>query len=200
MTQPETPGYASLPGTREEGRQLQKMLSESQITSALFEHERATVAEVQGVFEQHQWVHLACHGSQHASDATQSAFALYDGPLSLANLMHTSVDEAELAFLSACQTATGDVGNPEESVHLAAGMLVVGFKGVIGTMWSIGDTDAPVVVEAYYRKLLEIRSTGEVGAGNTGAAYALHEAMKVLREKIGERNILRWAPFVHFGV
>lgn len=50
---------------------------------------------------------------------------------------------AELAFLSACQTAVGDEKIPEESAHLAAGMMVVGFKGVVATMWSIGDADAP---------------------------------------------------------
>ena len=128
-----------------------------------------------------------------------SAFALYDGPLSLADLMVTTADNAELAFLSACQTAVGDEKIPEESVHLAAGMLVVGFKGVIATMWSIGDEDAPVVAEAYYKKLIELRSSGQVGAG-TGAAYALHEATRVLREKVGEENVVKWAPFVHFGV
>ena len=37
-------------------------------------------------------------------------------------------------------------------------------------------------------------------AGSTGAAYALHEAVKVLRETVGESNFMRWAPFVHYGV
>lgn len=57
--------------------------------------------------------------------------------------MVTSADNAELAFLSACQTAVGDEKIPEESIRLAAGMLAVGYKGVIATMWSIRDDDAP---------------------------------------------------------
>lgn len=115
--------------------------------------------------------------------------------------MRTVADDAELAFLSACQTATGDAGNPEESVHLAAGMLAVGFKGVVATMWSIMDEDAPVVVKAYYKKLIELRSgAGKVEKGETGAAYALHEAVAQLRAKVGEENFGRWAPFVHLGV
>lgn len=157
------------------------------------------MAAVRAAVDQHPWVHLACHGSQHPGDATQSAFHLHDGDFSLSDLMQTAVDNAELAFLSACQTATGDAKNPEESVHLAAGMLAVGFKGVVATMWSIRDADAPVVVEAYYKKLLELRKTDAVGKGETGAAYALHEAVKVLRNSIGEENFLNWAPFVHFG-
>lgn len=114
--------------------------------------------------------------------------------------MDTVAENAELAFLSACQTAVGDKRNPEESIHLAAGMLAVGFQGVIATMWSIGDDDAPVVVEAYYKKLLELRSTPNVISGQTGAAYALHHAVQVLRERVGESNFVKWAPFVHFGV
>ena len=92
--------------------------------------------------------------------------------------MNTVSDNAELAFLSACQTAVGDEKIPEESAHLAAGMLAVGFKGVVATMWSIRDEDAPVVVEEYYKKLLGFRNTGNVQRGQTGAAYALHEATR----------------------
>lgn len=47
---------------------------------------------------------------------------------SLADLMGTASDNAELAFLSACQTAVGNETIPEESM-LAAGMLAVRLKG-----------------------------------------------------------------------
>ena len=131
----------------------------------------------------------------------KSAFALYDGPLSLAELMSTTATgRAELAFLSACQTAVGDEKIPEESMHLAAGMLAVGFKGVVATMWSIRDEDAPIVVAEYYKKLLDIRNTGSLQRGQTGAAYALHAATKRLREEVGEKSFERWVPFVHYGV
>lgn len=43
--------------------------------------------------------------------------------------------DAELAVLSACQSATRD-----EGVHLAAAMLNAGYKSPIETMWSISDT------------------------------------------------------------
>ena len=66
-------------------------------------------------------------------------------------------------------------------------------------MWSIWDDDAPVIVEAYYKKLLTLRRLGSVAPGYTGAAYALHEAAAVLRRRVGERKIAHWAPYVHFG-
>ncbi|VDB87807.1 unnamed protein product [Peniophora sp. CBMAI 1063] len=199
VTQTATPGHSPLPAAEKEGARLKHILDAEGIASEVYNHNLATVESVRSVIAKHPWVHIACHGSQNRADATKSAFALYDGPLTLADLMRTVADDAELAFLSACQTAVGDTKTPEESAHLAAGMLAVGFKGVVATMWSIQDADAPVVVDAYYKRLLALRSSGELGRGETGAAYALHEATRVLREKVGESNFLRWVPFVHFG-
>ena len=178
------PGLSPLPNVRDETACLKALMPGEGHTC--LEDDQATVKSTLDGINQHQWVHFACHGSQHRDDPTQSSVELYDKPLTLEDLMHTVSDEAELAFLSACETAVGDRKVPEESAHLAAGMLAVGFKGVIATMWSIYDDDAPVIVEAYYKKLLELRASGTVPLGHTGAAYALHHAMGVLREKVGE--------------
>ncbi|VDB83404.1 unnamed protein product [Peniophora sp. CBMAI 1063] len=199
ITQPNTPGLRPLPGTKLEGARLQAILSDYEIASSVLEGRHATHDAVRAVIKKHPWIHLACHGFQNRSNPTQSAFALHDRFLSLEDLMVTASDNAELAFLSACQTAAGDETISEESMHLAAGTLAVGFKGVIATMWSIRDNDAPLVVESYYRTLLELRKSGNPSGGGTGAAYALHEAAKHLREKVGANELARWAPFVHFG-
>ncbi|VDC05861.1 unnamed protein product [Peniophora sp. CBMAI 1063] len=199
VTQPATPGLSRLPETQAEALCIQGILEGVDIRHAEYTHDQATVQAVRDVLNQHPWVHLACHGSQNETDATQSAFALYDGPLTLSDLMGTVAQNAELAFLSACQTAVGDERVPEESAHLAAGMLAVGYKGVVATMWSIQDADAPVVVEAFYKELFAFRAAGENRVKGTGAAYALHEATKVLRETVGEQSFMRWVPFVHFG-
>ncbi|KZV60161.1 TPR-like protein [Peniophora sp. CONT] len=201
VTQPATPDQSPLPGTARESAGLLRALATSDIRSTKLDDKDATVSAVRRAMSQHPWVHLACHGSQEIiGDPTQSAFMLYDGRLSLADLMGTVSDDAELAFLSACQTAVGNLKNPDDSAHLTAGMLAVGFKGVVGTTWSIRDDDAPIVVEAFYKELLALRSTGTLGKGETGAAYALHEATRVLREQVGENSFMRWVPFVHFGV
>ncbi|KZV76183.1 hypothetical protein PENSPDRAFT_474088 [Peniophora sp. CONT] len=196
VAQPATPGLGPLPGTHDECTRIQGLLP----ASSFLKHEEATKADTLSVMNQYPWLHLACHGFQDKRNPTQSAFALYDGRLTLSALMETVAENAELAFLSACETAVGDEKIPEESAHLAAGMLAVGFKGVVATMWSIGDADAPIIVGAYYKKLLELRASEDTGPGYTGAAYALHEAVKVLREHVGEQNFVQWAPFVHFGV
>ncbi|KZV68483.1 TPR-like protein [Peniophora sp. CONT] len=186
ITQPATPGQSPLPSTRDEGDRLQSIFPQESRTS--LDHDQATVDATLAAASQHSWVHFACHGYQHPEDPTQSAFALFDGQLSLAALMRTTADNAELALLSACQTAAGDEKMPEESVHLAAGMLAVGFKGVVATMWSIKDEDAPVLVETYYKRLLELRKGSSLSESETGAAYALHDAVKTLREKVHQGN------------
>ncbi|VDB99188.1 unnamed protein product [Peniophora sp. CBMAI 1063] len=200
VTQSAAPSLPLLPGATEEGQRLCDIFSDAKAPFSILNDEQATTGAAKCVLSEHPWLHLACHGSQNADDPLKSAFVLHDGPLSLADLMATTADNAELAFLSACQTAVGDVKIPEESMHLAAGMLAVGYKGVIATMWSIRDQDAPLVVEAYYKKLLGLRASGKLGKSGTGAAYALHEAVRGLREEVGEKNVVRWAPFVHFGI
>ena len=186
-------GLQSLPGVHKETTSLRSLFPGD--SHVFLEDDRGTVESVTKALNERSWVHFACHGSQNTKDPTLSAFELYDKPLTLATLMTTASDNVELAFLSACQTAVGDPKIPDESMHLAAGMLAVGFKGVIATMWSIGDKDAPIIVEAYYRRLLELRGSGTLGEGETGAAYALHDATKHLRETIGEENFHRWVPF-----
>ncbi|VDB96097.1 unnamed protein product [Peniophora sp. CBMAI 1063] len=198
VTQAETPGQSPLPGTLDESARLRTIFPKGENT--YLEGRGATLGGALEVLQQYPWVHFACHGSQNRDDPTQSAFHRYDGALTLSALMDTVSSNAEIAFLSACQTATGDEKIPEESAHLAAGMLAAGFKGVVATLWSIRDEDAPVVVEEYYKKLIALRSSGAVDEGQTGAACALHHAVKRLRDEVGESQFERWVPFVHFGV
>jgi CHAT domain-containing protein len=162
----------------------------------------ATVARVLAAVHDHAWIHLACHGVQDRADPTRSAFLLHDRPLALSDLVSAPASVGELAFLSACETAAGDEAVPDEAVHLAAGMLAVGYKGVVGTTWAINDGDAPVVADAFYAALLGERRKGLAKSAHTGAAYALDEAIRQLRQKpgVGEQAFARWVPFVHFGI
>jgi len=154
----------------------------------------ATVSAVLENMKECSWIHLACHGAQNSANPTKSAFFLFDNPLTLEEIMKQTFSHTELAFLSACQTAKGVDKLPEEAIHLAAGMLMAGYGSVVGTMWSIQDRDAPIVVEKFYRHLLD-----EAGGDSTRAAYALHYAVGHLREVAGENDFARWAPFIHLG-
>lgn len=80
-------------------------------------------------------LHLACHGKQDPKNALESGFAMHDGLLTISKLMQVEMPNAFFAFLSACESATGDRRQPHETVHLAASMLFAGFKSVLATMW-----------------------------------------------------------------
>jgi CHAT domain-containing protein len=81
-------------------------------------------------------LHIASHGQQDTSDPVNSGFLLRDNKLTLLKLMQCQLgQDSFLAFLSACESAKSSSDIAHESVHLAATMLFVGFKSVVGTMW-----------------------------------------------------------------
>ena len=79
--------------------------------------------------------HFACHGTQEFADPLASALLLHDGRLDITRIMKLALPNASLAFLSACETAQGDIQSLDEAMHIAATMLFAGFRGVVGTMW-----------------------------------------------------------------
>jgi CHAT domain-containing protein len=95
----------------------------------------STKADVLTLFETANVVHLACHGVQHPTEPHKSRFCLTMGDLSVSELMDMDLKNAFVAFLSACETAKGNEQHADEVVHLAAAMLLSGFKSVVATMW-----------------------------------------------------------------
>jgi CHAT domain-containing protein len=140
-------------------------------------------------------LHLACHGVQNASNPLDSDFIMHDKMMQVGDLIRLNLPHARLAFLSACETAQGDMDRPDEALHLAATMLYAGFKSVIGTMWSMGDIDGPVVAETVYKEMF-------AGDGDTldfdVVPYALDAAVRKLRTQGLEPS--RWAPYIHIGM
>ncbi|CAE6420653.1 unnamed protein product [Rhizoctonia solani] len=191
--QPKTPGHTQLPGTVKELAFL-KSHTQDKVEHTQLVDDQATTAVVLDAMEQHDWVHLACHAHQNVQDPTESGFFLHGGTLDLASINRRSFKNKGLAYLSACQTATGDKKLPDEAVHLASGMLMAGYSSVIATMWSVGDEDAPFVADRVYGQLLK---DGKLGGGEAGRA--LHNAVAGLRELVGEENFERWVPYIHIG-
>ncbi|KIM25054.1 hypothetical protein M408DRAFT_74940, partial [Serendipita vermifera MAFF 305830] len=190
VAQPSTPYAPPLPETEREVRQVKEIANGIRV-EGLTKGE-ATTARVLQAMKESNWIHLACHGMQDHKESMKSGFLLHDKTLELSELIREPLPNADFAFLSACQTAMGDAKIAEESVHLAAGMLFSGCKGVIATMWSIQDEDAPKVTKAVYERMLK-----DGKPNRKEAARALHEAVKELRES--GADFLSWVPFVHMG-
>ena len=152
-----------------------------------------THAAILDAMTTHNWVHMACHARQARADPTLSGFAFWDGPLTIAELSARPIQQRELAFLSACQTATGSVQQIDEAIHLAAAMQFLGYRHVIATMWSIADRAAPQVAYAVYSALVT-----DGAANSDRTAEALHYAVNALRQE-DPTNPLLWAPYAHLG-
>ena len=80
-------------------------------------------------------LHLVCRGHHDPANALDSGFVMRDKMLTVAEMMKLDLPNSFLAFLSACNTAKSGEAQPDEAIHLAATMLLAGFKSVIGKMW-----------------------------------------------------------------
>jgi CHAT domain-containing protein len=140
-------------------------------------------------------LHLACHGFQNPHRPLESGFIMEHKIIGLADIIRLNLPHAHLAVLSACETAQGDLERPDEALHLAASMLFAGFKSIIGTMWSMGDIDGPVVAETIYRELF---AEEEDRIDFDTVPYALDAAVHKLRSQGLEPS--RWATYIHIGM
>ncbi|TEB39521.1 hypothetical protein FA13DRAFT_1769396, partial [Coprinellus micaceus] len=176
--QPEAPGAATISGTTEEVRSLHDRAPKC-VRSLKLEGGELTVSGCLENMEHYSSIHLACHASQEAGDPLQSRFLFHNGKLTLSTIMRSNLQNADLAFLSACETSTGAQTLADEAVHLAAGMLAAGYRRVVATMWAIGDTHAPQVANDFYEYLWSRRKEGN---------RSIHDTSPTRRPLIGAQD------------
>jgi hypothetical protein len=209
MVEPSLDGAQPLPQASEDLAAIRAVVSSSSLVSAIDPSQMVdsdsdslqdapglTVAGVLVALPYASLVHFACHGHQDPYNALSSGFWFRDGTLTVADLMQLKLPDAKLAFLSACKTAKGDKDQPDQVVHLAAAMMFAGFTSVIGTMWSMGDIDGPVVAETVYGQLFRDEQDHEMLDLDL-VPYALDDAVRKLREAGLPPS--RWATYVHLG-
>ncbi|KAJ7077345.1 CHAT domain-containing protein [Mycena epipterygia] len=185
-------GSNYLPGVEQEVKNILSIIPKEQIEC--LEGKQATVDAVKLQLHNCSWMHLACHGTQDVVDPTKSCLLLCGGNLEMETILRMPLKNAEFVFLAACQTAMGDAKLDNESFHLGGGFIAAGFRGAIGTMWSMNDSDGPVVAEVVYSHLFR---EGRQPQAND-AAEALHLAVKELKER--KVSYERWIPFIHMGI
>ena len=157
MGVPDAPGYvpgvSPLPAVPAELQVLASYLPPPEDATQLL-GAAATRQAVLDALPGYSWLHLSCHGFQHPDDASLSAFLLDDQRLTLADLAALDLRETDLAYLSACQTAAGDLELLDEARHLAAALQLTGYRHVLATLWSISDAAAPAMADTTYAHLL----------------------------------------------
>ena len=183
-----------LPKVKEEIGHIQR-LSKHNADIRVLEGQDANHDTVLSGLRTHSWAHFACHG--HLNDQPfHSSFQLHgNSRLELVKLIPAQFPDAELAFLSACHTAAGDViGTPDEVVHLAAALQFCGFRSVVGTMWAMEDEDGCDVARDFYQYMF--RTPGAL-PNFRDSAEALHMAIREMRKR--GLGMDRWVKFVHVG-
>ncbi|MFG3496743.1 CHAT domain-containing protein [Streptomyces sp. NPDC047886] len=188
---PYAPDLAPLPGARQEAESLRRRFPGRHTVRLDSE---ATYEGALGLLPTHTCVHFACHAGQDLADPGRGALYLYDRPLKVTDLARLDLETPELAVLSACQTALGGRDLPNEAIHLAAALLLGGFRHVVSTLWTVGDDSARGITEEMYEVLGDAH--GRLHPSRT--ARALHEAVDRARRRDPFRP-LAWAAHVHFG-
>jgi CHAT domain-containing protein len=192
VIQPSVPGVSEIPNTKQELECIERRIGHRE--HVVLNGPEGTKLQVMEAMKDCNWAHLACHGVQRSDEPTKSALILQDGHLTLEEIIKLNLPKAEFAYLSACQTTSGEEKLSDEAVHIAGGMLLAGYRGVVATMWSIQDDLAPEVADEFYRHIMD----NEGRPDNKKAAEALHSAVQKLRER--DVPLTSWIPFVHLGV
>ncbi|KAJ6524706.1 CHAT domain-containing protein [Mycena vulgaris] len=181
-----------LPGVQEEVKKILSVVNQPHVQ--YLKDQQATVDAVTLQLQECSWIHLACHGVQDLRYPARSRLLLYEGSLELASILQMDLSHAEFVFLAACQTAMGDAQLVNESFHLGGGFIAAGFRGAIGTLWSMNDADGPLVAESVYHYLFR--------DGRQPQASDAAEALQLAVEKLKAKNVPfeQWIPFIHMGV
>ena len=146
-------------------------------------------------------VHFACHTQDDWTFPLRTRILLSPdlrgrpGFLTVQDIVELRLDNAWLAFHSACATArTPTFRLLDEALNMAGAFQLAGFPHVIGTLWEVADSSAAEFAADCYAQLSPAPQT----LAPHRAAYAVHTAARALRARYPEVPT-RWAAHIHVG-
>lgn len=148
-------------------------------------------------------IHFARHGvSDNQCPSDSHLLVLSDNPLesaalSVGAISNLNIENAQVAFLSACCTAdNAAMALMDESIYIASGFQLAGFSHVLATQWESSDECCRCVSVEFYRSLFHAPMGRD--KGHRAVSVAFHCAVKQLRSTMWGQPI-KWAPFIHTG-
>jgi len=188
----ETETIPSLPGSRLEALNIQRILGPSRTRLALgYEANRNAV--LGGMLAQARVVHFATHGLLDARHPENSGLVLamfdsqgheQDGYLRVSDI-HGLKLSADLVVLSSCESALGKDMGSEGIIGLPRAFLYAGARRVIASLWKVDDEAAAELMADFYEAL---------NAGESPSS-ALSQAQRKLRRNPRFRDPYFWAAF-----
>ena len=142
----------------------------------------------------YRFIHIATHGIVDAQVPELSALILgsygsggvvQDPQVRLADLSLETVN-AEVAVLSACETALGSEARSEGLAGLSSVMLARGARAVVASLWPVPDEVSARLMTDFYRHML---------TDSMGAAQALGAAMRTTALRGRSADPALWAAF-----
>lgn len=207
---------ASLPGTKEEVQQIDKLMKGASWNSTLHLEANASERSLKAI-QSPGIIHIATHGFfipttdedapvvlsgesktesnplLHSglilSDVSSSGAAAgaEDGLLTAYEVKNLNFDKAGLVVLSACETGSGELRNGEGVYGLQRAFFLSGAKNVLMSLWKVDDEATQELMILYYQKML----------ANNDNVSALREAQSTLLKKYPDPFF--WGAFVLIG-
>jgi CHAT domain-containing protein/tetratricopeptide (TPR) repeat protein len=151
----------NLPGSRDEAIAASDVLAPFLQDRLLLEGSQATETAVkQALRTPRTLIHLAVHGI--ASDRPDRGALVFlpdassteDGLLEVPEIVQLRLS-SDLAVLSACDTAVGQVQGQEGVASLSRAFLLGGSRSVVSTLWAIDDAFSATLMRSFYLSLVK---------------------------------------------
>ncbi|MFE2582733.1 CHAT domain-containing protein [Streptomyces sp. NPDC059378] len=186
-----TPGHRDLPGSADELRLLGEVFKDALTALSGADARRTDIlSELPG----HAFAHFACHAVADPAAPSAGRLLVHDHrhrPLTVTDVIALDLPRAELAFLSACETARTGPALVDESIHLGSAFQIAGFRQVVATLWPVSDRRAVHLARTVYEAVARAGTTAVVPT-------ALHETVRRWRDTWPD-NPSVWAVHVHSG-
>jgi CHAT domain-containing protein/Tfp pilus assembly protein PilF len=146
-------------------------------------------------------LHFATHGILNDASPMYSHLLLArgdkneDGLLEAWELMELDL-QADLAVLSACETARGRLGAGEGVIGLSWAMFVAGVPATLVSQWKVGSAGTRDLMLNFHQQLQEPTTAARAGAAR---AEALRQAARKLMKNPLTSHPFYWAGFVLVG-
>jgi len=194
--------------------QLDHLERNAELSSSRFDlllGQSATCARIRRDLHAYRIVHFAVHGFCDPETVWFSSLVLASdenhdssGYLTLAEISHLRLN-ADIVFLSACDTARGQVIKGDGVKNVARAFLVAGARSVVATQWDVDDEAAATLASAFYEELLTRGATPAQALQRAKIALIERRVTRRGAAPLNESNLSRWAhpsfwaPFVLWG-
>ena len=146
--------YAPLPSSGIEAGTVSKLYK-----GDYFVNGDATEQKFYDIAGDYRFIHLSTHGVADARQGDYSYLAFAEQKDSIENeflyvrdIYNTSLN-ADLVFLSACETAQGELQRGEGIISLARAFAYAGAKSIITTLWQVDDAATKDISIDFYKNL-----------------------------------------------